>query len=87
MRKLLAGLGVVAILSGCNTDAIAGDDNTKNDTVFHQDQYREFFKEEGDGKNYLYTVTEWDAKDGRHCIVVSGDSEKTITMSCERRTG
>lgn len=56
--------------------------NTDNDVVLNQKQYVEYFKNEGHTKNYLYTKTEIPAPPPGKCVVVTGASERTMTMFC-----
>lgn len=80
MRKALAGFIVGVIAAGCGA-AAAG---TGNDVTRNEDQYREYFKKEGNGdKNYQYTETEFKDTWGRVCTVATGYRERTIAMSCE----
>lgn len=62
--------------------AIVYASNTDNDVVLHQDQYKEFFKNEGHRKNYLYTRTTQDAPPPGKCYVYTGNSEQTIAVVC-----
>jgi hypothetical protein len=79
MKKLIAGVIVGVIVGACGS-AVAG---SQNDTVFHEDQYREFFKQEGNGdKNYLYTITQQDAPPPGKCAVYTFASETAGTVAC-----
>ncbi len=54
-----------------------------NDTVFKETQYREFFKQEGNGdKNYLYTRTEQPAPPPGKCYVYTFASETGGAVVC-----
>ena len=82
MRKALAGFIIGVILAGCGAAATG----TGNDTVFHEDNYQEFFKKEGNGdKNYLYTVTEQDAPEQRP--VACRDRQRQRDDQAERQCG
>lgn len=86
MKKLVVVvvLAVSLALGACGSsdDAGGGGGTTSNDKVLTGNQYTEVFKDEGDGKNYLYTITEFDNSSGERCTVVTGDSEQTIALSC-----
>lgn len=60
----------------------AGASNTSNDHVNKGQDFQEYFKDDGDGKNYLYTATQVDAPPVGKCIIVTGDSERTVSVSC-----
>ena len=75
----------VAIGGAFSYGAWAGSDN---DRVLGEDKYIEVFKKEGRGdKNYLYTITEFEDAHGRQCTVVTGASETSIAIDCDRRQG
>lgn len=79
MKKALAGFIVGVILAGC-AGAAASD---RNDTVYGEDHYEEFFKQEGNGdKNYLYTRTVQDMPPPGKCHVYTGASETAIAVVC-----
>jgi len=83
MRWIAYFLGLpllLAALAGC---AISADSGKDNDRVLRGKEFIEVFKDDGDGKNYLYTITEFKDRHGRVCTVVTGDSEKTIGLDCE----
>jgi hypothetical protein len=74
----------LVLLIGCSGDSGGGGTGpTSNDRVLTGKQFTEVFKNDGNGKNYLYTITEFTDKFGRNCTVVTGDSEKTIALDCE----
>jgi hypothetical protein len=78
--KWLIGLAVVvAGLAG----GVVGAGDTDNDRVLKGKDFIEVFKDDGNDKNYLYTITEFKDRHGRVCTVVTGDSEKTIALDCE----
>lgn len=79
MRKILAGFIVGVFIAACGGAAASN----RNDTVFHEDNYREFFKQEGHGdKNYLYTRTEQDAPAPGKCYVYTFASETAGAVVC-----
>lgn len=85
MKKLITGTIIAVVVAGSATAVLASD---KNDHVLHEDQYQEYFKQEGNGdKNYLYTVTGFNDQFGRVCTVVTGDSEQTIALDCDFKKG
>lgn len=61
--------------------------NTDNDRILRGDrkEYIEVFKRDSAHgyKNYLYTITEFTDRWGRHCTVTTGASEKTIALDCD----
>lgn len=76
-----AAVVMVGAIGACSSEA--GADSTEaNDVVLRGKDYTEYFKDEGDGKNYLYTRTEWDDQAGNHCVVVTGHSESTVAIAC-----
>lgn len=80
MRRLIIGAGVAAVVLFGATAAVA---SSNNDVVLHENQYKEYFKQEGHGdKNYLYTVTSITDPFGRRCVVVTGASETAIALDC-----
>lgn len=85
MKKALAGASVAAAVLFGATAASAG---TANDTVLHESDYTEVFKQEGHGKkNYLYTITGFKDSFGRNCTVVTGASETAIAIDCQPLKG
>jgi hypothetical protein len=89
MKKLIAGFILGAVTFGGGAAAYAAK-NTDNDRVLSgaRQEYLEYFKTDksscnrSDCKNYLYTVTNIDAPKPGKCVVISGDSEKTLAISC-----
>ena len=65
----------------------AGASNTSNDHVLKGQDFQEYFKDDGDGKNYLYTTSLIDAPAPGKCVVITGDSEKTVTVYCNNKGG
>lgn len=87
LRLTACSLLAAAVLAG--GVAYASDTEKANDVVLRDrpssgpPQYLEFFKKEGtNGKNYLYTLTQIATPGGNYCTVVTGDSERTIAISC-----
>lgn len=79
LQGLLAGLILALFVAGCG-GAIAG---RGNDTVYHEDQYNEYFKQEGNGdKNYLYTITEQPAPKPGMCNIYTFASETAGAVAC-----
>lgn len=66
---------------------IFSDSGKDNDRVLKGKEFIEVFKDDGNGKNYLYTITEFKDRWGRKCTVVTGDSEQTIALDCEQHNG
>lgn len=66
-------------------------DDSDNDRILRGDKgdYIEVFKKDSAGgkKNYLYTISGFKDEFGRECTVVSGDSEKTLALDCDRPVG
>jgi hypothetical protein len=83
MKKLIPLTIVLFALAG----GVVSADSKDNDRVLKGTQFIEVFKDDGDGKNYLYTITEFKDKWSRNCTVVTGDSEKTIALDCETPRG
>lgn len=86
MKRFVAGL-IIGVVMAAGGVAIAG---TGNDTVYHEKQYKEFFKQEGNGeKNYLYTRTEQPAPPLGKCYVYTFASERAGAVFCNvgARTG
>lgn len=88
-RKRLAVCVLLSVLTFAGGIAYASDAEKVNDIVLRDRpangpaQYLEFYKKEGNGdKNYLYTLTQVATPGGNYCTVVTGDSEKTIAISC-----
>lgn len=87
-RRVAGAVALVAALGlgACSSDASGGGGTVANDKVFTNNSgYTEVFKDEGNGKNYMYTYSEFDNANGEHCTVVTGDSEKTISISCSTK--
>lgn len=86
-RAPILAVLTVGLIAGA-AGGIAYADDTDNDRILRGDkgEYLEFFKKDSkDGrKNYLYTVTGFVDQFGRECTVVTGDSEKTITVDCDQ---
>lgn len=83
MKRLIPLVIVLFALAG----GVVSADNNDNDRVLKGKDFIEVFKDDGGGKNYLYTITEFKDKWGRECTVVTGDSEKTIALDCEEPPG
>jgi hypothetical protein len=85
MNKRIAILAVsifALVASGTGT-AIAR--NTDNDVVLKQNEYHEYFKQERahGKKNHMYTESsKVPAPPPGLCVVVTGDSEQGIAISC-----
>jgi hypothetical protein len=87
MTKIIRRIIPVTIAAVALTGGIVGA-GEGNDRVLGEDKYIEVFKREGRGdKNYLYTITSFEDEFGRECTVVSGDSEKTLALDCDRPQG
>jgi hypothetical protein len=65
--------------------AVPAQGNTQNDVVYtHNEGYTEVFKQEtshGD-KNHMYTYSTIEAPKPGECVVVTGDSEQGVGLSC-----
>lgn len=93
-RRLVALIALTFITLLC-FGGIAYAKNTDNDRVLsgEKQEYLEYFKTDkaschrSDCKNYLYTATDIPAPKAGHCVVVSGDSEKTLAISCNYGAG
>lgn len=94
LQVLMIGLSVivVALASFFAGQAWADEVNKRNDVVFNDrptgrgPDYIEVYKKEGKGdKNYLYTLTQVVTPGGPFCTVVTGDSERTIAITCAPR--
>ena len=84
MMKRLIPLAIVVLgLAG----GVVSADSKDNDRVLKGKDFIEVFKDDGGGKNYLYTITQFKDSWGRECTVVTGDSEKTIALDCEHPRG
>ena len=84
MKILLAILAVSVFgIAACGDDDDGGNGPTGNDRVLKGNDFIEVFKDDGNGKNYLYTITEFKDRWGRNCTVVTGDSEQTIAVDCQ----
>lgn len=81
-------VALVVLLAG---DTVAGADAKSNDRILRGDrqEYIEVFKQDAAGgkKNYLYTITEFTDRWGHKCTVITGDSERTIALSCAGAAG
>ena len=69
-----------------NDNYVYGDEGNR---IAMKSGYAEVFKRDtprGD-KNYLYTVTEFTDRWGRHCTVLTGASETAVTMDCSESVG
>lgn len=84
LRRIIP-LTIVAVAL---TATVAAADNKGNDRVLTGDknEFVEVFKRDDSGgdKNYIYTISEFKDKWGRECTVVTGDSEQTIALDCDR---
>lgn len=93
-KKAVVALAVTMLMSGAGVAyATSRSQSESNDHILvgtHQD-YQEFFKRDsgssnphsGDTKNYLYTSSAVvDAPPPGKCVVVTGNSEQTIAISC-----
>jgi len=78
---------VAAVLGFCVLGSDVGADGKDNDRVLKGRDFIEVFKDDGGGKNYLYTITEFTDRWGRKCTVVTGDSEQTIALDCQDKAG
>lgn len=92
MKKFVAGVVAGAVLF---SGGVAWAKNTDNDRVLsgEKQEYIEYFKTDKiscnrpECKNYLYTVTQIPKPKPGYCLVVSGDSEQTISISCPEGQG
>jgi hypothetical protein len=90
-RKLAFACGAIGAVIGFGGGAVVMADKKDNDRVLNGEEmeFIEVFRQDnsrGD-KNYQYTITEFTDAHGRDCTVVSGDSEKTIALDCDRPRG
>jgi hypothetical protein len=90
-RNALAVGAAIGIGAALSIAAVALADDEDNDRILRGDrgEYIEVFKKDSSGgeKNYLYTITEFEDAWGRQCTVVTGDSETTIALDCDKPQG
>lgn len=87
-RALVGAMVAIVLVLGVSLAVPAhAAKNTDNDRVLRGDkgEYVEVFKRDSrhGEKNYLYTITEFTDRWGRHCTVVAGASERTLSLDCD----
>lgn len=78
MKRLIPLTIVLFALAG----GVVSADSKDNDRVLKGKDFTEVFKDDGNGKNYLVTHFLVDAPPPGKCIVITGDSEKTVAVAC-----